>query len=209
MEEHKPFHQPVSFRDTYEVDGAACSQRGVSQVTQGTPDEYPCCPIHLTDARECWRSSWGNRWLATAGNPELKLKGNYSSMWFLLFGLLYPWGGHTPRVFVCCLLLLLWVLFVWGLLFWGLLFGCLSLGTTFGLSQHVGGRSSVSPNVWATVGCVLGFFVWDLELPRGMSATTLPGGKCQYGICQNREEAGKYVPFVVSTRKSCSRVDMA
>ena len=65
------------------------------------------------------------------------------------------------------------------------------LGTTFGLSQHVGGRSSVSPNVWATVGCVLGFFVWDLELPRGMSATTLPGGKCPYGICQNREEAGK------------------
>ena len=27
---------------------------------------------------------------ATAGHPELKLKGNYSSMWFLLFGLLYP-----------------------------------------------------------------------------------------------------------------------
>ena len=45
MEEHKPFHQPVSFRDTYEVDGVASSQRGVSQVTQGTLDEYPCCPI--------------------------------------------------------------------------------------------------------------------------------------------------------------------
>ena len=87
-------------------------------------------------------------------------------------------------------------LFVWGLLFWGVVVlgfvcGFLGLGTTFGLSQHVGGRSSVSPNVWATVGCVLGFFVWDLELPRGMSATTLPGGKCPYGICQNREEAGK------------------
>ena len=30
----------------------------------------------------------------------------------------------------------------------------------------------------------------NLELPRGMSATTLPGGKYPYGICQNREEWG-------------------
>ena len=47
MEEHKPFHQPVSFRDTYEVDGAACSQRGVSQVTQGTPMSTPVAPFTL------------------------------------------------------------------------------------------------------------------------------------------------------------------
>ena len=31
------------------------------------------------------------------------------------------------------------------------------MGTTFGLFQHVGGRTSVSPNMWAAVGCVLRF----------------------------------------------------
>ena len=85
----------------------------------------------------------------------------------------------------------MWVV-VWGFvcgLLLGVVFGvcvCSGLGTTFGLSQHVGDRR-----------LCLGVFVWDLELPRGMSArtrgmsaTTLPGGKCPYGICQNREEWG-------------------
>ena len=38
MEEHKPFHQPVSFHDTYEVDGAALlTEGGVAKITEGTP----------------------------------------------------------------------------------------------------------------------------------------------------------------------------
>ena len=48
MEEHKPFHQPVSFRDTYEVDGAALlTEGGVAKVTQGTPMSTPVAPITL------------------------------------------------------------------------------------------------------------------------------------------------------------------
>ena len=50
MEEHKPFHQPVSFRDTYEVDEAALlTEGGVAKVTQGTPYKFPCCPHLLCD----------------------------------------------------------------------------------------------------------------------------------------------------------------
>ena len=47
--------------------------------------------------------------------------------------------------------------------------------------------------VWDLIGVLRGPYrglEMNLELPRGMSATTLPGGKYPYGICQNREEWG-------------------
>ena len=54
--------------------------------------------------------------------------------------------------------------------------------------------------VWDLIGVLRGAFriLWgaqgdikaNLKLPRGMSATTLPGGKFPYGICQNRGKGG-------------------
>ena len=46
---------------------------------------------------------------------------------------------------------------------------------------------------WDLIGVLRGPYrglEMNLELPRGMSATTLPGGKYPCGICQNREETG-------------------
>ena len=65
----------------------------------------------------------------------------------------------------------------------------LCLGVCFGV------RDLDGPNwvfgVWDLIGVLRGPYrglEMNLELPRGMSATTLPGGKYPYGICQNREE---------------------